>query len=224
MRAPSVDAGVATLAYRSGLVLTSFVIKRFRAYALWAGVALLAPVVTHAGAPQKIEGYTFAGEVSVANSTLHLNGVGVRQVAWFKGYAAGLYLTQMTNDQAKVLAMPGPKRISMRMLIDAPSEEFAKAFTKGVTRNTPPDQLAGVQERMQKFDATVRGIGKLKKGDVVEVDWRPGQGTVALVNGKQFGQPVPGEDMYLAMLKIYIGDKPTDLKMKSGLLGAPAPK
>ncbi len=190
----------------------------------WIAAALvIAPTLGWAGTPQKIEGYTFPGEVTVANTKLHLNGVGVRQVAWLKGYSAGLYLPQVTTSQAQALAMPGPKRVSMRMIIDAPSEEFAKAFTKGVTRNTPPAQLASVQDRMMTFDATVRAIGKLKKGDMVEVEWRPTQGTVALVNGKPQGPPVPGEEMFIAMLKIYIGDRPTDARMKAGLLGLPPP-
>ncbi len=191
---------------------------------LIASLGVAVPWSASAGTPMKVEGFTFPGEVTVANTKLHLNGVGVRQVAWLKGYSAGLYLAQTTTSQAQALALPGPKRVSMRMIIDAPSEEFAKAFTKGVTRNTPPEQWADVQERVMKFDATVRSIGKLKKGDMVDVEWRPAQGTVAMVNGKPFGQPVPGEDMFTAMLKIYIGDRPTDAKLKAGLLGLPPPK
>lgn len=173
-----------------------------------------------AGQAMSIEGFTFPGEVTVAGTTLHLNGVGVRQVAWLKGYACGLYLPQKATQAAQALAQAGPKRVSMRMIIDAPSEEFAKAFMRGVTRNAAPDDLPKMQERMKAFDASVRGIGKLKRGDLVEVEWRPGEGTVALVNGKPQGKPVPGEDIYTAMLKIYIGDRPTDDKMKAGLLGA----
>lgn len=185
---------------------------------------LTVAAAVQAGAPMKIEGFTYPGEVTVAGTRLHLNGVGVRQTAWLKGYSAGLYLPQNTNDAATALAMPGAKKVSMRLIIDAPSEEFAKAFTRGVTRNTPPDKLADVQPRMMAFDATVRSIGKLRKGDMVEVEFRPAQGTVALVNGKVVGKPVPGEDMFAAMLKIYLGERPTDAKLKAGLLGQPIPR
>ncbi len=187
-----------------------------------AGLALLSLPLTGAswaGSPLKIEGLTFAGEVQVANTTLHLNGVGVRQVAWLKGYACALYLTKQTTVQAQALAMPGPKRVQMRLLIDAPSEEFAKAFMRGVSRNAAPEQLPAMQERMKAFDAAVRAVGKMRKGDVVDLDWRPGAGLVAQVNNKPIGSPLPGEELYLALLKIYIGDKPTDAAMKAGLLG-----
>ncbi len=169
----------------------------------------------------KLEGFTFPGEITVAGVKLLLNGVGLRQVAWLKGYAAGLYLTQKATNQQEALAAPGPKRVSMRMLIDGPSEEFAKAFMRGVNRNAPPDKLAAMQERVQRFDAIVRRIGSIRKGDLIDVEWRPGEGTVALVNGKQREEPVPGEEMFVALLKIYIGDRPTDPELKTGLLGGP---
>lgn len=179
----------------------------------------LLPWIASAQSAVSIEGFSFPTEVSAAGAPLLLNGVGVRQVAWLKGYACGLYLPRRTTSQAEAIAMSGPKRVAMRMLIDGPSEEFAKAFRRGVSRNADPLQLPSMQPRIDRFDAIVRGIGKLKKGDAVDIEWRPGLGMLALVNGKTMGEPVPGEDIFVAVLKIYIGDKPTDTGMKAGLLG-----
>jgi hypothetical protein len=202
-------------------VTPPFFSRRRAASALLSLLTLPLSGAAWAGSPLKIEGLTFPGEVQVANTTLHLNGVGVRQVAWLKGYACALYLTKQTTSQTQALAMPGPKRVQMRLLIDAPSEEFAKAFMRGVTRNAAPEQLPAMQERMKTFDNAVRAIGKMRKGDVVDLDWVPGVGLVALVNNKPIGSPIPGEELYLALMKIYIGDKPTDIVMKAGLLSTP---
>jgi hypothetical protein len=191
--------------------------RRFHAVLVAAASAVTLPTPAQA---VKLEGFVFPGEIVVAGTKLLLNGVGVRQVAWLKGYAAGLYLTQKATTQQDVIAAPGPKRVSMRMLTDGPSEEFAKAFVRGANRNAPPDRRESMQERINLFDAIVRRIGAIRKGDLIEVEWRPGEGTVALVNGKQREQAVPGEDLFVALLKIYIGDRPTDSKMKEGLLGA----
>lgn len=198
--------------------------RRFHAGLVAAAGALALPVWSPVRAQRdvKFEGFTFPGEITVAGTKLLLNGVGVRQVAWLKGYAAGLYLTQKVTTWQEAVAAPGPKRVSMRMLIDGPSEEFAKAFARGANRNAPPDKRESMQERIEQFDAIVRRIGAIRKGDLIEVEWRPGEGTVALVNGKQREQAVPGEDLFVALLKIYIGDRPTDWKMKEGLLGGPA--
>lgn len=61
----------------------------------------------------------------------------------------------------------------------------------------------------------------MKKRDVVDLDWLPGKGLQLALNGELRGAPIPGEDLYAALLRIFVGDKPTDPEMKIGLLGGP---
>ena len=68
--------------------------------------------------------------------------------------------------------------------------------------------------------SALRSVGKVHKGDVVDLDWLPSAGLAMRVNGKPVGEPVPGADLYAAMLNIFIGDRPVDAKMKAGMLGA----
>lgn len=174
-----------------------------------------------AAPPIKVEGMTFAGQATVAGQTLELNGVGLRAVAWLKGYAAGLYLSQRVRTPQQVVAAPGAKRLQMRMLLDVDTEEFVKAFGKGIARNSPPAELPVLAARMARFDALVRAIGKVKKRDVIDLDWLPGTGLQLTLNGRQRGEPIPGEDLYAALLRIFVGDRPVDPEMKIGLLGGP---
>ena len=51
-----------------------------------------------------IEGQHFDDRIRLADSELVLNGVGLRAVAWFKGYAAGLYLGQKASTAEAALA------------------------------------------------------------------------------------------------------------------------
>ena len=189
---------------------------------LWATASML--VVgqgAHAAAPIKVEGLTFAGQATVAGQTLELNGVGLRAVAWLKGYAAGLYLSQRVRTQQQVYTAPGAKRIQLRMLLDVDTEEFVKAFDKGIARNSAPADLPALALRMARFDAMLRAIGKVKKRDVIDLDWVPGQGLQLTLNGKLRGEPIAGDDLYLALLRIFVGDRPVDAEMKIGLLGGP---
>jgi Chalcone isomerase-like len=169
----------------------------------------------------KVEGYTFAGDTTVAGQTLKLNGVGLRAVAWLKGYATGLYLGRKATTPAAVLADAGPKRLQLRMLQEVPAEEFVKAFDKGVARNTPAAELPALQERMRQFNALVMGLKKVKPGDLVDLDWLPGQGLSFSYNGRALAAPIPGADLYAALLRIFIGPRPVDPEMKVGLLGGP---
>ncbi len=166
-----------------------------------------------------VEGQTFAGRAQVAGSELLLNGTGVRAVAWFKGYAAGLYLRGPSATAAQVLAQPGPKRLQLRMLYDVPAKEFTKAFRKGLERNAAAEELPALRERMQQFEALVDAVGTVRKGDVVNLDFEPGVGTAFRLNGTLRGEAIAGEDFYAAMLRSFVGDRPYDRELRAGLLG-----
>lgn len=186
--------------------------------ALWLFAAL--PAAWAQVASVKLDDQVFPGTIQLAGSELQINGAGFRAVAWFKGYAAALYLTRRSSTPAGVQAAPGPKRLQMRMLVDVDAEEFVKAFDKGVTRNTPPADLPKLAERMALFDAQVRALRKVAKRDVVDLDFLPDRGLQMSLNGKPSGEPIPGEDLYSAFLRIFIGDKPVDTALRNGLLGA----
>jgi hypothetical protein len=185
-------------------------------------LAVLATASALAAEPVvKVEGQSFASHLQMANADLKLNGVGLRAVAWLKAYAAALYLTQKSATTAQVMAAPGPKRLEMRMMVDVGAVEFVKAFDKGVTRNTPAADLPALRERMAAFEQRIQGLGKVRKGDVIQMDWLPGVGMSFTVNGAVKGTPIAGEDFYAAMLKTFIGEIVSDAELKTGLLGGP---
>ena len=170
----------------------------------------------------QVEGLTFAGDIVLAGTPLQLNGVGLRAVAFLKGYAAGLYLPRKASTAAQVLAQAdAARRLQLRMLQDVDAEEFVKAFHKGVERNTPAADAARLAERAARFDATVRSLVKLKKRDVIDLDYLPGRGLQLARNGAPVGAPIGGDDFYAALLRCFIGVRPADPEMKAGLLGGP---
>ena len=168
----------------------------------------------------RIDDQTFDDRIRVADTDLQLNGVGLRAVAWLKGYAAGLYLVEKAGTPAAVLAQKGPKRVQLKMMVDVDSKEFVKAFGKGMRRNHSEAEQAVLRERMARFDLLVTALGKLKKGDVVDLDWLPGQGLRLALNGRPRGETIPGEDLYAGILKIFVGRDPVDPTLKAGLLGS----
>ena len=190
------------------------------------GVALIALAAlafmpsAHAAAAITVEDQTFAGDANVSGTPLQLNGVGLRAAFIYKVYLAGLYLPAKAATGAAVFAETGPKRVQVRMLMDGPSDEFAKAFTGGIAKRTPADQVAAMSDRIAAFDRTLRSVGNVKKGDIVNLDYAPATGLTMTLNGKACGAPVPGADLYAALLNIFVGDRPVDAKMKAGMLGA----
>lgn len=165
-----------------------------------------------------LEGQTFEDTAVLSERTLRLNGLGLRGVAWVKAFVAGLYLAAPTKDPAQVLSMPGPKRLRLKIMLDAPSNELTKSLTSRIARHEPETVQAQIGPRLDALAAQIDGLGDLKVGDIVDLDFQPDRGTVLRFNEKAVGQAVAGDDLYRAVLKIFIGEHPADKRMKEGLL------
>jgi len=186
---------------------------------LGTAIVLTTPALWAQSAGATIGGVSFGGRAEVGGQQLQLNGVGMRASAVLKGFAAGLYLAQTSRSTEQVLQTPGPKRLRMRMLLDVPIQVFTHAVRKGIRRNVPETQQAVLTERIGTFDNTLQAIGKVFDGDVIDLDYLPASGLVIAVNGKARGAPIPGEDLYAALMLVFLGERPVDAKLKAGLLG-----
>jgi Chalcone isomerase-like len=161
----------------------------------------------------------FAASTTVAGAALRLNGTGERGVAWFKAYAAGLYLPQPARSADQALNMPGAKRLQLRLLADLPTAEFVKALKKGVARNSSPEQQQKAAAQQQRFETQVLATAQVQKGDVIDLDFDPARGLQFSINGKPRGELIAGPELFAALLRSFVGDVPYDDKLKAGLLG-----
>jgi len=195
------------------------VTRTFALMPLLLSGALVAPAARAAGDRVNVAGQWFEPTARVADTELMLNGTGLRAVAWFKAFAAGLYLPARADTAAVALGMAGPKRLQLRMLRELPAEEFVKALNKGVLRNLPAAEAGGYQGRLAQLDQTIAALVKVQESDVVDLDHEPGRGLVMRLNGKLRGDAIAGEQMFAAVLRAFVGDLPYDEKLKAGLLG-----
>jgi Chalcone isomerase-like len=170
-----------------------------------------------------VEGAAFDRQLALLGSELRLNGTGVRAVAWFKAYAVGLYLTAKAATAAQAVAAPGPKRLRMHMLTEAPAKELSKALRKGLMRNAGgASGQTALEARIAAIEDAIDVLGKVHKADVIDLDFDPARGTLLMVNGTLRHGPTAGDDFYAALLRAFVGDQPYDDKMRDGLLGQPA--
>jgi hypothetical protein len=169
------------------------------------------------------EGCRFERNIHLGGAALQLNGTGLRSVAWFKAFVAGLYLEVRAGDAAAAAAQPGPKRLQLQMLTDAPASALAAACRKGMARNAGgPESAARLEARIAVFETTVNAVGTVRKRDVIDLDFEPGRGTAFSLNGTLRGDRIVGEDFYVALLRAFVGELPYDDRLKAGLLGRAA--
>jgi hypothetical protein len=134
-------------------------------------------------------------------------------------YAAGLYLPEKKATVADILALAGPRRVSLVMLRDISSEDFGQGFMTGLNNNSDKAEKTKILNQTMQFGQMFAMLPGVKKGDVLALDWIPGVGTQCQLNGKKIGEVMPDIAFYNAVLKIWIGDKPVDNLLKPKLLG-----
>lgn len=183
-----------------------------------AGIVAALTISASAGAAE-VAGVKLDEVAHVGNQELKLNGAGIRYKAIFKVYVAGLYLPEKKATVSDVLASPGARRVTIAMLRDISNEELGRGFMSGIQQNSDRNEKAKLIMQLQKFGEIFASIPELKKGDVLTTDWIPGSGTVIHLNGKKVSDVLPDLGFYNAILRIWLGEKPVDIRLKPALLG-----
>ena len=159
---------------------------------------------------------------TLGDSTVQLNGAGVRYKAVFKVYTAGLYLEKKASTPQEVASQRGPKRLSITMLREIDSTELGKLFSRGMEDNMDRAAFSRVVPGVLRMSQIFSDHKKLQAGDQFMIDWIPGTGTVITVKGKVQGEPFKEPEFFNALMGIWLGNLPADFKLKDALLGKPA--
>jgi hypothetical protein len=168
----------------------------------------------------EFEGVRVAQKVAVGNSELTLNGAGVRhKLMTVPVYVGALYLAGPKRTAKEVLADPGPKRVLMHVLIEElTAKDLIASLNDAIAANLIPAEIAPIEKRLLELNRMMISIGALKRGGVVHIDFLPGTGTRITVNGID-RITIRGDDFFRALLRIWIGTKPVDGRLRDALLG-----
>lgn len=156
---------------------------------------------------------------TLGDSTVQLNGAGVRYKAVFKVYTAGLYLEKKASTPQEVASQRGPKRLSITMLREIDSTELGKLFSRGMEDNMERAAFSKLIPGVMRMSQVFTDHKLLKKGETFTLDWIPGTGTILTVKGKVEGDPFKEKEFFDALMRIWLGPKPADWRLKDALLG-----
>jgi hypothetical protein len=183
--------------------------RLFLLLALWAAVTADAA---------EVSGVRLDDKAQVESKDLVLNGAGLRKSFIFSVYVLGLYLPEKKNDAAAVLQLQGPKRALIHMMRDVSAEQFTEAMLDGLRPNVSEAEYQSLEPRLKQLMDVIAQAKEAKKGMTIAIDWT-GSATRLAFNGAPVGKPIPGEDLYRALLRIWLGDKPVQDDLKKALLG-----
>jgi len=175
-------------------------------------------IVSQLAIAQKTEsGVTMSETIKSGNTTLTLNGIGIREKLWIDLYVAGLYLETKTKDANTVIN--GNKNMLLKLNIVSgliSSEKMSNAVEEGFETATD-GKTESLRTRIDLFKAIFLK-DEIKKGVVFDIYYIPGKGTVVYTDSK-LQATIKGLDFKKALFAIWLGEDPADDHLKEDLLG-----
>ncbi len=163
----------------------------------------------------EVSGVDVAPTVSVNDRTLTLNGYGVRKKYFFKVYVGALYTAKRVSSPEELLQNSDDKLIRMHFLHSkVEKEKITGAFAEGFANNSPDVAASGDAKAFLSFFTA-----DFLKGDTVDLVLGADGNVVARHNGRVLGT-LRSAKLANGILLIYVGPKPADESLKSGMLGS----
>ena len=163
-----------------------------------------------------INGVTLPATVKAGESTLSLNGGGIRKKLFFKLYVGGLYLSEKSSDASAIINADKPMAVKLQITSSMiSSENMSEAITEGFEASTGGN-TAPLKAKITEFVNTFKKE-EIVEGNVFDIIYVPGKGVESYKNGKLQGT-IEGMDFKKALFGIWLGSKPADEDLKKAML------
>ena len=134
----------------------------------------------------KIGGKNLPDEFNAGDSTLILNGAGLRKKIIIKVYAGALYLMQKSSDAKAIIEADEPMAVKMHFIYKAVSpKKLIDAWNTGFSKS----DISNLQEEIKTFNSyfTENAV----KDDIYNIIYVPEEGTSVYMNNELKGT-IPG--------------------------------
>ncbi len=185
---------------------------------------VLGCAVSGAWAAIDVSGVPLEETVTVGGVPLKLNGAGFRKRGYFKIDVTALYLQQKVTTLDAAENAPGVKRVQLVIQQDVTGSQASRYFLIDFEASATPAEFAKLITEVSQVGDIYSSLPKIKKGDVVTMDWIPGKGLIATLNGNVLtphgaaSAYINSELLARVMVRMYVGGK-TPAELHDNLLG-----
>jgi hypothetical protein len=171
--------------------------------------------------PLELEGIALPDRVRLEprGAELVLNGAGVRHEAIFKVYVSALYLPARNRDGGAILNKDEPRRLALHFLRDVKAAQFEQATRDALRETLTDEERSPLESRLDRLNEFLATMPDVRQGTEISIDYAPRTGTIIRVNGKE-QERIAGADFNRALMRIWLGERPRDPKLKNAMLGA----
>ncbi|MFD1095738.1 chalcone isomerase family protein [Salegentibacter chungangensis] len=165
----------------------------------------------------EVAGVQLPNSVNFGETTLSLNGAGVREKFWMDMYAGGLYLDSKSSDADAIMGANKPMAIKLHIVSKLiTSKKMMDAVNEGF-ENSTNGNTAAISTEIKKFISFFEE--QINKDDVFDIVYLPAKGVVVYKNGKEQGT-INGMEFKKALFGIWLSDKPADDDLKEAMLNS----
>lgn len=159
--------------------------------------------------------FVFPESLEESSQKLVLNGTGLREATIFKVdvYEAGLYLTSKSQDPNAILQSSDPKVLKLFFKRDVSVSDIREAWKEGFQKNCQP-LCEKANPDLNKLNSWMKD---LKEGDQIQMTFL--KSGLELQIGDEPTQSLTSSEISKIMLSIWLGPKPPNESLKTGLLG-----
>lgn len=175
-------------------------------------------------AATEVAGVSLEDTATVGDQALKLNGAGWRKRGYFRVDVTAVYLPQKATSLDAIEKAPGAKRLQLVIQQDISGSQAARYFLSDFEAVAAPAEFAQLINEVSLVGDIYGSLPRIRKGDVVTLDWIPAKGLLATLNGNVLtphGASSPytnSELLARVMFRMYIGGK-TPSELRDNLLG-----
>lgn len=162
-----------------------------------------------------IAGVELPDQLTHQQSTLILNGAGIRKKLFIDIYAAALYLPAPSSNNHMIIQKDGVMALKLHIISGLlNSDKMKKATREGFEKSTKGN-TAPIQNTIDALIDTFKE--DIKKNDVFDFIYEPGAGMHVVKNGA-LKTTLKGLAFKQAFFGIWLSDQPIQKSLKKGLL------
>jgi len=182
----------------------------------FAAIILAVLMITAVGNAEEIGGINMPESLETGQTTLMLNGAGVRTKLFFDIYVGGLYLKERSQDSTAITEADEPMAIRLHVTSSMlTSKKMEKATRKGFEKATGGN-IEPIKVQLDEFCSVFKK--EIKEDNSYDLIYVPGKGIEVYING-EYTAVTEGLAFKKALFGIWLSDKPAQKSLKRAMLG-----
>ena len=167
----------------------------------------------------QLEGVQLPDRIRMPNGPeLVLNGAGVREQAIFKVYVSALYLPSRSEDGEAIIMRDQPRRLALHFLRNVTAKQFTTSTNDALRDTLTSEERRPLAARIAQLNDFLETLPDVREGTEILIDYLPKTGTSIRIDGKEQFR-IAGADFNQALMRVWLGDRPKDPKLKRAMLG-----